>query len=303
MLTVLFLSLQLRPWSADLIMASPSPEKDNYLRIAALVMDGGTKLLRGILDSIHNTPASLSAALAVPKTKKELRKTRLSHDEWNKLYPSAAGAVKLEDLDIALLSKVLRHACSPPLIPPFGGWDTLPLAAHQSPSDDLVRIRIYRNEAVAHATEMKLEAAEFERIWNEISAAMIRLAKHISTAEETKWKALVEEYRSGPVTCEEEEYVKDLESWYERDRLLEEEIRAGFQDIGEGIEEIKKLVSSVQGRKSSERFNSLKPEWTKTINISGNVQSCSAHWSHKTSFLATKWSYLVSSVLLLRLLY
>ena len=296
----------MRLWSADLIMASPSPEKDNFLRIAALLMDGGTKLLRGILDSIHNTPASLSAALAKPKTKKELRKTRISPDEWNKLYPPAGGPVKSEDLDISLLSKVLRHACSPPLPTPPAGWNAPPSAAHQSPSDDLVRIRIYRNEAVAHATEMKLEAAEFERIWNEISAAMIRLAKNISTAEETKWKALVEEYRSGPVTCEEEEYVKDLESWYERDRLLEEEMRAGFQGVDEGIEEIKKLVSSRQGKKSSERFNSLKPEWTKTINISGNVQSCSTHWSHKTSFPATKWSYLVSSVLLvllLRLLY
>ena len=232
-------------------MASPSPEKDNFLRIAALVMDGGTKLLRGILDSIHNTPASLSAALAVPKTKKELRKTRLSHDEWNKLYPSAGGPVKLEDLDIALLSKVLRHACSPPLIPPFGGWDALPLAAHQSPSDDLVRIRIHRNEAVAHATEMKLDDSEFERIWNEISAAMIRLAKRIGTAEETKWKALVEEYRSGPVTCEEEEYVKELESWYERDRLLEEEIRAGFQDVGEEIAGLSKEISTVRELVSS----------------------------------------------------
>ena len=250
LLTVLSLDWTLRPWSADLIMASPSPEKDNFLRIAALLMDGGTKLLRGILDSIHNTPASLSAALAVPKTKKELRKTRLSPDEWNKLYP-AGGPVKLEDLDITLLSKVLRHACSPPLIPPYGGWDTLPLAAHQSPSDDLVRIRIHRNEAVAHAAEMKLEAAEFERIWNEISEAMIRLAKRISTAEETKWKALVEEYRSGPVTCEEEKYVKDLESWYERDRLLEEEMRARFQGVDEGIAGLSKEISTVRELVSS----------------------------------------------------
>ena len=244
-------------------MASPSPEKDNFLRIAALLIDGGTKLLRSILDSIHNTPAALSAALAVPKTKKELKKTKISNDGWNKLYPPAGGQLKLEDLDITLLSKVLRHACSPPLIPPFGGWDTLPLAAHQSPSDDLVRIRIHRNTAVAHATEMKLNTAEFERIWNEISAAMIRLAKRISTAEETKLKALVEEYRTGPVTSEEEEYVKALESWYERDRLLEEEMRAGFQGVGEEIASISRDISVVKELVSSTR-QGMKKRFTKT---------------------------------------
>ena len=243
----LFPGVQVRPWSVDLIMATPSPEKDNFVRIAALLIDGGAKLMRGILDSIHNTPASLSAALAVPKTEKELKKARLSLEERNKLYPPAGGQVKSEDLDITLLSKVLRHACSPPLPTPTAGWNTPPSAADQSPSDDLVRIRIHRNEAIAHATEMKLDAAEFERIWNEISAAMIRLAKQISTAEETKWKALVEEYRSGPVTCEEEEYVKDLESWDERDRLLEEEMRAGFQTLSSEISSVKELIAIRQG--------------------------------------------------------
>ena len=269
LLTVLSLDWTLRPWSADLIMASPSPEKDNFLRIAALLMDGGTKLLRGILDSIHNTPASLSAALAAPKTKKEL-KGACRNDELNKLYPPAGGPVKSEDLDITLLSKVLRHACSLPTPP--AGWKTLPSAAHQSPSDDLVRIRIHRNEAVAHAAEMKLDAAELERIWNEISAAMIRLAKHISTAEETKWKALVGEYCTGPVTCKEEEYAKDLESWYERDRLLEDEIRAGFQDVGEGIAGLSREISNVWELVSSKQGmnwnDALKFEWSKTINIS-----------------------------------
>ena len=229
-------------------MASPSPEKDNFLRIAALLIDGGAKLLRGILDSIHNTPASLSSALTVPKTKREL-KGACRNDELNKLYPTAGGQVKSEDLDITLLSKVLRHACRLPT--PHAGWNTLPSAADQSPSDDLVRIRIHRNEAVAHAAEMKLEAAEFERIWNEISAAMIRLAKRISTDEETEWKALVQEYGTGPVTCEEEKYRKELMFWCERDRLLEEEMRAGFQDVGEGIAGLSREISNVRELVSS----------------------------------------------------
>ena len=204
-------------------------------------MDGGTKLLRGILDSFY-TPGALSAALAVPKTKRELQGA-CRNDEWDKLYPPAGGQVKSEDLDITLLSKVLRHVCN--LSTPHAGWNTLPSAADQSPSDDLVRIRIHRNEAVAHATEMKLDAAEFERIWNEISAAMIRLAKCISTDEETKWKALVEKYRTGPVTCEEEQYADDLKSWCERDRLLEDLL----QDLSKKMTSVERMmVSSKQGR-------------------------------------------------------
>ena len=223
-------------------MAAPSPEKDNFVRIAALLMDGGTELLRSLLNSIHKTPVLLSTALADPITEGELKKAKISKDEWNKLYPPAGGQVMSEDLDITLLCKVLRHACSPPLTTPPGGWKTPPSAADQSPSDDLVRIRIHRNE-VAHAAEMKLSTTEFVQIWDELSAAMIRLAKYISTSEETKCEALVKKYRYGPVTCEEGKYVKELVYWCDKDRLLEEEVRTGFQDLREGIA---KEISSVR---------------------------------------------------------
>ena len=226
-------------------IASPSPEKDNFLRIAALLIDGGTKLFRSILDSIH-TPASLSSALAVPKTKKKLKKANITKDEWDKLYPRAEWkGVKSGDMDILLLGKVLRYVCNLPTPP--AGWSRLPDAADESPSADVVRILNYRREIYAHAAELKLDTAEFEWLWHDISAAMIRLAKQISTAEETKWKGLVERFRIGPVTCEEQKYSNDSmkSAQFEREPSVEEETRAKSKGLSMSSDE--KLVSGWQG--------------------------------------------------------
>ena len=229
---------------AALATASSSQEKDNFLRLSTLIIDGGTKLLREVFNDIH-PPASLPTILANPTTKKDLKKA-IPYWERKKLYLPGGGFGTSEEFDISLLFKLLKSICN--LACPPSGWDKLPDPAHQSQTDDLVRIKFYRNETYAHVTEMKLENAEFQQIWNELSSAMIRLAKCMSSAKEREWKNIIDSYSSGPLTSKEEDYVEELKAWYDNDKELKEEIEKLGGELEAGIGEVKKVTTE-----SSER--------------------------------------------------
>ena len=229
---------------AALATASSSQEKDNFLRLSTLIIDGGTKLLREVFNDIH-PPASLPTVLANPITEKDLKKA-LTKSDMEKLYLPGGGFGTSEDLDVTLLFKLLKSICR--LACPFSGWDKLPDPAHQGPTDDLARIKFYRNQTYAHVKEMKLEDAEFQQIWNELSSAMIRLAKCMSSAKEREWKNIIDSYSSGPLTSKEEDYVEELKAWYDNDKELKEEIEKLGEELEAGIGEVKKVTTE-----SSER--------------------------------------------------
>ena len=230
--------------SGTALVPSPSHEKDNFFRLSILIIDGGTKLLREVFNDIH-PPASLPTVLVNPITEKDLRKA-LTKSDMEKLYLPGGGFGTSEDLDVTLLFKLLKSICG--LARPFSGWDKLPDPAHQGPTDDLVRIKFYRNQTYAHAKEMKLEDAEFQQIWNELSSAMIRLAKCMSSAKEIEWKNIIDSYSSGPLTSKEEDYVEELKAWYDNDKELKEEIEKLGEKLEAGIGEVKKVTTE-----SSER--------------------------------------------------
>ena len=230
---------------AALATASSSQEKDNFYRLSTLIIDGGTKLLREVFNDKH-PPASLPTVLANPTTKKDLKKA-IPPWERKKLYLPGGGFGTSEEFDISLLFKLLKSICG--LTPPSSGnWDERPDPAHQSKTDDLVRIKFHRNQTYAHVKEMKLEDAEFQQIWNELSSAMIRLAKRMSCTKETEWKNIIDSYSSAPLTSKEEEYVEDLKAWYDNDKELKEEIEKLGEKLEAGIGEVKKVTTE-----SSER--------------------------------------------------
>ena len=230
--------------SGTALVPSPSHEKDNFFRLSTLLIDGGTKLLREVFNHIH-APTSLPTVLANPTTIIDLRKA-LTKSEMKKLYLPGGGFGTSEDLDVTLLFKLLKSMLR--LARPFSGWDKLPDPAHQGQTDDLVRIKFYRNQTYAHVKEMKLDDVEFQQIWDELSSAMIRLAFCMSSAKEREWKNIIDSYSSGPLTSKEEEYVEDLKAWYDNDKELKEEIEKLGEDLEAGIGEVKKVTTE-----SSER--------------------------------------------------
>ena len=176
-------------------------EKANFQRLTRLMMRGGLAILREVFDAIH-PPINLSAVLGNPIIKTQLQSLKrirvLNQTEWDYLYNSSGPGMhgKSTDFDISLLCKLLRAICS--LTPPITGWDNLPNSTDHSLGADLVRIRIYRNTIYGHNHSMEIKKPDFEKLWKEISEALLRIASSISSAKRDEWKKSIEKFFHEP---------------------------------------------------------------------------------------------------------
>ena len=213
-------------------------EKANFQRLTRLLMRGGLSLLKEVFDSIHpshNLPAVLSNP-AIKAQLQTLKRNRvLTHPEWNCLYnPSGPGMYgKSTDFDISLLCKLLRAICS--LTPPITGWDNLPSSTDHSLGADVVRIRIYRNTIYGHNHSMEMTNAEFEKLWMEISEALLRIASSISSAKRDEWKKSIESFFHEPLTPDAQENVLQLRAWYRKEMETKDKV----EELTEVVKQMK----------------------------------------------------------------
>ena len=203
-------------------------EKANFQRLTRLLMRGGLALLREVFDNIH-PPASLPAVLGANKVHlQNLRTTTgnkvLTYAERKCLYnPHGPGTYgKSAEFDISILYKLLRSICS--LTAPVTGWDKLPNSADPSREADIVRIRCYRNKIYSHDRLMQVTDADFEKLWTDISEALLRIAGGISSAKRDEWKKAIEKFFHAPLTPDAEDCVDELQSWYLMDMETKHEL-------------------------------------------------------------------------------
>ena len=212
-------------------------EKANFQRLTRLLMCGGLALLREVFDAIH-PPANLPAVLGNPAIKKQLQTLRrnrvLTYPEWECLYNPSSGAYGMStDFDISLLCKLLREICNLPS--PITGWDTLPYSTNHSLEADLVRIRIYRNEIYGHNHSMEITDADFKKLWEKISEALLRIAGGISSAKRDEWKKSIESFFHDPLSPDAQENVIQLRLWYRK----EIETKDKVEELAEEVKQIK----------------------------------------------------------------
>lgn len=67
-----------------------------------------------------------------------------------------------------MLYKLIKNTLNYKIAPPTRGWGSKPLAGDELNSDDIERIRFYRNE-LAHNTEFKISDQEFQAQWKDLS--------------------------------------------------------------------------------------------------------------------------------------
>ena len=224
------------PSAADEAL-STTDEKANFQRLTRLLMRGGLALLREVFDSIH-PPANLPAVLSNPAINAQLltlRRNRvLTHPEWNCLYnPSGPGTYgKSTDFDISLLCKLLRAICS--LTPPATGWDILPNSTDHSLEADLVRIKFYRNKIYGHNDSMEISNADFEKLWMEISEALLRIAGRISSVKRDEWKKSIETFFHEPLTPDAKKCLDELRLWY----LMDMDTKDKLEKLDEKMEQM-----------------------------------------------------------------
>ena len=166
-------------WLTDPEMAFASTQENtNYLRLRDLLDDVGCTVLRDIFDGKH-PPANLHVVLlnpsVLPTLKSLRRKGVLNSFQWKKLFPIVPSSVSSANFDVSLLMVLLTNICD--LSPPFstGNWDNLPPDSDNTTEANIVRIKCYRNEFYAHASEASIGDPTFNELWQKISSAILAL--------------------------------------------------------------------------------------------------------------------------------
>ena len=179
-------------------------ENANFFRVCHLLVDKGGDALRAVLHAIH-PPSTLAAVLNAQKSALQRIKYKVITDkQWNLLFPTS-GTPDSKQFDVTLLTILLRNICA--LSPPATGWNATPPAGDTSKSADIVKIKIFRNDA--HIPSTQLDDTKFNTFWQEISKPLIRLG--IPQKD-------IDEIKVAPLSSE--GYLEKLKEWKERELEL-----------------------------------------------------------------------------------
>ena len=143
------------------------------------------------------------------------------------------------------------------LTPPITGWDNLPNSTDHSLAADLVRMRIYRNSIYGHNHSMEITKADFEKLWKEISEALLRIASSISSAKRDEWKKSIEKFFHEPLTPYAKECVDELREWYLMDMDTKNKLEK-LDTMMEQLQLIQEQMKSEQEQRHMEILIALK---------------------------------------------
>ena len=215
--------------------------KANFTRICQLLLDKGGEALRRALHAKHR-PGTLATALnSHRRILLRIRYSVIKDPQWDLLYP-AAGPPDSKKFDITLLTILLRNICG--LSPPATGWNIIPPASDTSISADIVRIKMFRNEAYGHIASAEYDDATFKKLWQEISPPLVNLG--IPQQDIDKLKV-------APLSPEEESYIEKLKEWKE----LEDTLFGKMKDIKSQMDDMRAEVKKLKGTVSSSNMSNL----------------------------------------------
>ena len=232
--------------------AAPDPEevlrstkgKENFQRLARLLISGGTTLLREIFDQIC-PPSNLPSILKNRTIEKQLKAAKLTKPQWDYLYPSPGVYGTSADFDVTLLFRLLRTICN--LTPPSTGWDLLPASTNHSLAADLARIKYYRNSVYGHVNQnMEITDDEFPSLWQNTTEVLVRIAGQISSTKKHKWQKAVDAFLKDSLTAEDKRNVQELRRWYDNDTEVKQFIEIFKTSNQEGMGRLEKNITSVQ---------------------------------------------------------
>lgn len=155
-------------------------ESGNFLRICGLLLDLGTRVLRGKFDTL--VPArQLFNFLSSNKALLKKIPTIGGHGR-TKLFPKNGNPCS-EDFDISLLYILLRQTrftdpnsgTRPIIDPPQNGWGELPDSSDTSDGANIERLRQARNDLYGHTLRTAIANDVFGKIWTELSSVIIGL--------------------------------------------------------------------------------------------------------------------------------
>ena len=191
--------------SCGISVYAASEEKTNGTRLARLLVDVGTHVLRKAFHSVHPT-ATLKHVLN--NNLRMLQNLKFRHvifdDQWEKLFPTSGDPPDSKTFDITLLHLLLREICH--LTAPPTGWHKMPADDDVSLEANIVRIKCFRNE-LCHSVSTGIPNGEFEDKWNKIASSL----KELETSVHEK---KLQDLKSDPIDHDMTRRVEvDIEQW------------------------------------------------------------------------------------------
>ena len=155
------------------LLFDTSEEKTNGTRLARLLIDGATHVLREFLHSLHppeKLPTVLNNNFILLQNLKTRRK--IFESQWEKLFPSSGEPPDTATFDITLLHLLLREICC--LTEPATGWHHFPADDDGTKEAHIVRLKCFRNE-LCHSISTGISNAEFKAKWVTVSRSLVVL--------------------------------------------------------------------------------------------------------------------------------
>ncbi|XP_062613039.1 uncharacterized protein LOC134274820 [Saccostrea cucullata] len=152
----------------------PEPEMRRYrVQCFEKLTKSGREALQMYFDKVF-PPAELFMLLQ--KNKENLRK-QFNTDQCDLLFPVDKSIPTSSAFDVTIMYKLLRNY-GPNLPTPTKGWGKTPDPGQKSPTDDVERIRVYRNE-VEHKTPATsvMEKEDCRLKWRDLCQAILRLSE------------------------------------------------------------------------------------------------------------------------------
>lgn len=148
---------------------------ENFLRLCRLITTICADILRDVL-SRYIKPADLRSEL----DKNRHRLEKIMNTEQKKLIYPANGnkALAAKHLDISVIYMVLRNICNIPKHK--NGWGNPPKTGDNSIAACIERIRIQRNEVLAHNINDVMEETEFNNRWTELEETVLEIERQLT---------------------------------------------------------------------------------------------------------------------------
>ena len=262
---------------------APSSGKDNYQRLARLIVVGGTTLLRDVFDSIY-PPSALPYWLTNPAIISKL--SWINRRERQCLYPSPGKCGRSVDFDITMLFKLLKTICNLPT--PTGKWVDLPDDSDTSLSADIARIRCYRNFICHDRENMEIRNDQFLSLWANIRDAIIRIAQWLSKGSE--WQSAVDKFLKDPLTLDSERHVKELDQWFINDM----EHKKALKELKDETSHIKDETSQIKGDTShiKDDTSQIKGDTSQIKGETSHIKDDTSHIKDDTSHIKDDTSHI-----------
>lgn len=88
--------------------------------------------------------------------------------------------------DVTLLYTLIRNLC--PKLKPTSGWGVKPNSTNTKIGDDIERLRLIRNNTVAHASSAEISDNEFNNLWNDMQSVVQRIETFTKTWSTTNYE-------------------------------------------------------------------------------------------------------------------